>query len=88
MSPDRVIPGQVVQTDDDDNDGQDRPQETFLHKVASGPLGPVGATMAGRHARTSATGLRSSRQTRAPRPQSYCLSWAPRSMKQPRCSTA
>ena len=57
MSPDRVIPGQVVQADDD-NDEQARPQETFLHKVASGPLGPVGATMAGRHARLGGTGLR------------------------------
>ena len=54
MNPDRVIPGQVVQADDlsDDSNGQARPQETFLHKVASGPLGPVGASMSGRHART------------------------------------
>jgi hypothetical protein len=57
MSPDRVIPGQVVQADDD-NDEQARPQETFLHKVASGPLGPVGASMTGRHARMGGTGLR------------------------------
>jgi len=57
MSPDRVIPGQVVQADDD-NDEQARPQETFLHKVASGPLGPVGASMTGRHARMDGTGLR------------------------------
>jgi hypothetical protein len=38
VNPERVIPGQVVSADDD-NDGLPQPQETFLHKVASGPLG-------------------------------------------------
>ncbi|HEY1623333.1 MAG TPA: hypothetical protein VGG16_05995 [Streptosporangiaceae bacterium] len=55
MSPDRVVPGQVVSEDSDDVSPQ--PQETFLHKVASGPLGPVGANTAGRHARTGEAGL-------------------------------
>jgi hypothetical protein len=38
MSPERVIPGQVVPADSAD-DEPSRPQETFLHKVASGPFG-------------------------------------------------
>jgi hypothetical protein len=41
MNPERVVPGQVVSADDD-SDEPARPQETFLHKVASGPAGPVG----------------------------------------------
>jgi hypothetical protein len=46
MNPERVIPGQVVSADDD-NDAPPQPQETFLHKVASGPLGPVGPVGSG-----------------------------------------
>jgi hypothetical protein len=37
MNSDRVIPGQVVSADSDD-DTTPKPQETFLHKVASGPF--------------------------------------------------
>jgi hypothetical protein len=51
MNPERVIPGQVVSADDD-NDAPPQPQETFLHKVASGPLGPVGSGPAGQRAWT------------------------------------
>ena len=54
MNPERVIPGQVVSADDD-NDAQPRAQETFLHKVASGPRGPVGSGPAGQRAWTDAS---------------------------------
>jgi hypothetical protein len=43
MNSERVIPGQVVSEDDDTIPGDDttpQPQETFLHKVASGPFTP------------------------------------------------
>jgi hypothetical protein len=50
MNPDRVIPGQVVQADSD-NGGPTQPQETFLHKVASGPLGSSSSGSGGRHHR-------------------------------------
>jgi hypothetical protein len=43
MNPERVIPGQVVPDDSDDNTTP-RPQETFLHKVASGPFTPSGTS--------------------------------------------
>jgi hypothetical protein len=43
MSPERVIPGQVVPADSADGEPS-RPQETFLHKVASGPFGAVPRT--------------------------------------------
>jgi hypothetical protein len=50
MNPDRVIPGQVVQADSD-NGRPTQPQETFLHKVASGPLGSSSSGFGGRHHR-------------------------------------
>lgn len=43
MSPDHVVQGQVVAADDDPGE-QTRPQQTFLHKVASGPAGPDGSS--------------------------------------------
>jgi hypothetical protein len=51
MRPERVIPGQVVPADDD-NSGPVQPQETFLHKVASGTSG---SGPAGQRARTDAS---------------------------------
>jgi hypothetical protein len=47
MNPDRVIPGQVVEDDDETDSRPPQPQETFLHKVASAPLGSAGRHAAG-----------------------------------------
>lgn len=44
MSPDRVIPGQVVRPGSDEEPPLS--QETFLHKVASGPAVPAGSDIA------------------------------------------
>jgi hypothetical protein len=50
MNPDRIIPGQVVQADDETSSRPGRPQETFLHKVAANPFGSTATGPAGRHA--------------------------------------